>query len=133
MDMSLEDKVAVVTGASKGIGLAIVTALVGEGARLVAGSRTTPAEIAAIRNTGDVTFVTVDLGTAAGPDSLVKATIGRHGRLDVLVNNLGATAPRTSFLDIKDAGWQHRFERADKVSARAREHGTPIDSAQRPD
>ena len=61
MDLSLKDKVAVVTGASKGIGLAVVKALAREGARVVAGSRTTPTELAAVRDAYDVTVVTGDL------------------------------------------------------------------------
>jgi NAD(P)-dependent dehydrogenase (short-subunit alcohol dehydrogenase family) len=46
MNLNLKDKIAVVTGASKGIGLAVVTALVREDARVVVGSRITPAELA---------------------------------------------------------------------------------------
>jgi NAD(P)-dependent dehydrogenase (short-subunit alcohol dehydrogenase family) len=110
MDLSLKDKVAVVTGASKGIGLAVVKALAREGARVVAGSRTTPTELAAVRDAYDVTVVTVDLGTADGPGSLIHATIERHGKIDVLVNNLGAASPRTGFLEIEDAEWQRVFE-----------------------
>ncbi len=44
MDLNLKDRIAVVTGANKGIGLAVVKALAREGVRVVAGSRTTPAE-----------------------------------------------------------------------------------------
>jgi NAD(P)-dependent dehydrogenase (short-subunit alcohol dehydrogenase family) len=110
MDLNLQDKVAVVTGASKGIGLAVVNALSREGASVVAGSRTAPADLGAVHGAGTVNFVAVDLGTADGPAALVKAAVDRHGRIDVLVNNLGATAPRTGFLDIKDADWQHVFE-----------------------
>jgi len=50
MDLNLKDKIAVVTGASKGIGLAVVKAFAREGARVVAGSRSTPAELAAVRD-----------------------------------------------------------------------------------
>ena len=52
----------------------------------------------------------VDLGDAGGPDLLIHAAAERHGRLDVLVNNLGATRPRSSFLDIDDAEWRHVFD-----------------------
>ncbi|MER7682956.1 SDR family NAD(P)-dependent oxidoreductase, partial [Streptomyces sp. NPDC096934] len=48
MDLQLKDKVAVVTGASKGIGLAVVEGLVREGARVVAGSRTSSPELQAL-------------------------------------------------------------------------------------
>ena len=86
MDLNLKDKIAVVTGASKGIGLAIVKALAHEGARVVAGSRTTSAELAAVRDAHEVTVVSIDLGTADGPASLVRAAVDRHGKIAV---NLG--------------------------------------------
>jgi NAD(P)-dependent dehydrogenase (short-subunit alcohol dehydrogenase family) len=99
MDLNLKDKIAVVTGASKGIGLAIVKALAHEGARVVAGSRTTSAELAAVRDAHEVTVVSIDLGTADGPASLVRAAVDRHGKIDV---NLGATSPRTGSLEVND-------------------------------
>ena len=101
MDLELEGKTAVVTGASKGIGLAVTTALVAEGVRVIAGSRSSSAELEAL---GDaVRFVSVDLSTAAGPAALVaEATDG----LDILVNNVGALTPRTTgFLDVSDEDW----------------------------
>ncbi len=110
MNLGLTDKVAVVTGASKGIGLAVAETLGREGARVVVGSRTQTPELAALCEKYDVTFVPVDLGDAGGPDLLIHAAAERHGRLDVLVNNLGATRPRSSFLDIDDAEWRHVFD-----------------------
>lgn len=90
MDLQLKDKVAVVTGANKGIGLAITEALVAEQAHVVAGSRTT----ANLEGLDRVTAVAVDLQTADGPASLVRRAIEEHGRLDVLVNNVGAVRIR---------------------------------------
>lgn len=110
MNLDLTDKVAVVTGASKGIGLAVTEALGREGAHVVAGSRTRTPELAAVCETYGSTFVPVDLGHAEGPGRLVDAAAERHGRIDVLVNNLGVTQPRSGFLDIDDADWQHVFE-----------------------
>ncbi|MER8236338.1 oxidoreductase [Streptomyces sp. NPDC094049] len=110
MNLGLTEKVAVVTGAGKGIGLAIVDVLSREGAHVVAGSRTRTPELAALCETRGVTFVPVDLGDAEGPDALVRAAAERHGRIDALVNNLGATRPRTGFLDIDDAEWRNVFE-----------------------
>ena len=110
MDLNLKDKIAVVTGASKGIGLAVVKALAREGARVVAGSRTTSAKLAAVRDAHEVTVVGVDLGTADGPVSLVRAAVDCHGKIDVLVNNLGATSPRTGFLEVNDGEWQRVFD-----------------------
>ena len=64
MELHLNDKVAVVTGASKGIGLAVVEAMGREGVRVVAGSRGSTPELDALRDTYDVTVVPVDLSTA---------------------------------------------------------------------
>ncbi|MFD7446877.1 SDR family NAD(P)-dependent oxidoreductase [Streptomyces sp. NPDC059909] len=110
MDLHLKDKVAVVTGASKGIGLAIVEALGREGVRVVAGSRGSTPELDALRDTYDVTVVPVDLSTADGADMLVQRAVDRHGRLHILVNNLGAANARAGFLEIDDAEWQRIFD-----------------------
>lgn len=48
--------------------------------------------------------------TLAGPGLLIHAAAERHGRMDVLVNNLGVTRPRSSFLDVDDAEWQRVFD-----------------------
>jgi NAD(P)-dependent dehydrogenase (short-subunit alcohol dehydrogenase family) len=90
MDLNLTDKVAVVTGANKGIGLAITNALRAEGAYVVAGSRSTEN----LDELDRVTAVPVNLLDADGPAQLVKKAIEMHGRLDVLVNNVGAVRIR---------------------------------------
>jgi NAD(P)-dependent dehydrogenase (short-subunit alcohol dehydrogenase family) len=105
MDLGLNDKVAVVTGASKGIGLAIVTALVAEGAKVVAGSRSSSPELDALVAAGNVRFVPVDLSDPAAPAALV-AQSSHFGGLDILVNNVGAVAFRNDgFLAITDEQW----------------------------
>ena len=90
MDLSLTDKVAVVTGANKGIGLAITKALLAEGALVVAGSRSTEN----LDGLERVTAMAVDLMAPDGPARLVQRAIDEHGRLDVLVNNVGAVRIR---------------------------------------
>lgn len=102
MDLHLNGKTAVVTGASKGIGLAITSALVAEGAHVIAGARTRADELAALESAGDVTFVPVDLSTAEEPSTLVDAASVRGG-VDVLVNNAGAVTPRADgFASVTD-------------------------------
>ena len=91
MDLELADKVAVVTGANKGIGLAVTRALLAEGAYVVAGSLTTDN----LDGLDRVTAVPVDLVEADGPAQLVRRAVDVHGRLDVLVNNVGAVRIRT--------------------------------------
>ena len=71
MDLLLKDKVAVVTGAGKGIGLAITQALSDEGAHVVAGSLTTDG----LASLDRVTPVAVDLSTLTGPASLIDRAV----------------------------------------------------------
>src|SRR3954471_14978629 len=99
MDLKLTDKVAVVTGASKGIGLAVTRALASEGARVIAGAR----DVAGLAGLQGVTAVAVDLGTVEGPARLVQRALDDHGRIDVLVNNVGAVRLRLEgFLGTSD-------------------------------
>lgn len=105
MDLGLAGKTAVVTGASKGIGLAIVQGLVAEGARVVAGARSSSPEIDELVDAGSVLFQPVDLSTAEGPATLV-ARAADLGGLDILVNNVGAVTFRfDGFLSISDDDW----------------------------
>ncbi len=107
MDLELADKVAVVTGASKGIGLAIAQELAGEGALVVAGARNT-APLEGIEN---VTPFAVDLTDPEGPARLVGRALERHGRIDVLVNNVGGVHLRLDgFLSTSDADFQASLE-----------------------
>jgi NAD(P)-dependent dehydrogenase (short-subunit alcohol dehydrogenase family) len=107
MDLGLTGKVAVVTGASKGIGLATTRALADEGVQVVAGARTTTDELAALAATGRVRPVRVDLSSPTGAADLVAEALALGG-LDILVNNVGAVTPRlTGFLDVTDEQWLH--------------------------
>jgi NAD(P)-dependent dehydrogenase (short-subunit alcohol dehydrogenase family) len=106
MDLHLAGKVAVVTGASKGIGLAVVQALADEGVRVVAGARQPADELVALAESGQVRQVSVDLSTPDGPARLVAEAISAYGGLDILVNNVGAVRPRLGgFLSISDDDW----------------------------
>ncbi|ANZ40286.1 3-oxoacyl-ACP reductase [Lentzea guizhouensis] len=85
MDLQLEGKRVLVTGASKGIGLAVVKAFIAEGASVVATARRSTPELAVT----DAVFVPADLSTVDGPARLVETVLGQDDRLDVLVNNAG--------------------------------------------
>jgi NAD(P)-dependent dehydrogenase (short-subunit alcohol dehydrogenase family) len=103
MKLNLEGNVVVVTGASKGIGLAVTKAFVEEGARVVAGART----IESLRAIPGVTARALDLTTAEGPAALVQAALAEHGRLDAIVNNVGAVRLRLDgFLGTSDAEFE---------------------------
>jgi NAD(P)-dependent dehydrogenase (short-subunit alcohol dehydrogenase family) len=93
VDLRLAGKIAVVTGASRGIGLAVTRALVDEGATVVAGARDVTGELSQLA-AATVRPVSVDLGTADGPARLVDEAVSVYGGLDILVNNVGATRPR---------------------------------------
>jgi NAD(P)-dependent dehydrogenase (short-subunit alcohol dehydrogenase family) len=90
MDLNLAGKVAVVTGAGKGIGMATTTALADEGAHVVAGSLSTDA----LDGLKGVTPVPVDLAAPDGPARLIQRATDEHGRIDVLVNNVGGVRMR---------------------------------------
>jgi NAD(P)-dependent dehydrogenase (short-subunit alcohol dehydrogenase family) len=110
VDLALTGRRAVVTGASKGIGLAITRALVAEGATVVAGSLGGSAELDALAEDGSVRSVLIDLSTPSGPAELVDAATEGGAALDVLVNNVGAVRPRLDgFLAISDAEWVQTF------------------------
>jgi len=103
MDLGLNGQVAVVTGASRGIGLAIVRALVAEGVTVHAGARNSSPELEELAATGSVRVVPVDLGEASGPARLVEAA---GDRIDILVNNVGSAPARTGgFLAVTDEEW----------------------------
>lgn len=106
MELNLDLKVALVTGASKGIGLAITRALAEEGVRVAAGALHGSPELAQLSKTHDVYPVRVDLADASGPDALVSAALKRFGQLDILVNNVGGVRPSLNgFLSVSDADW----------------------------
>src|SRR5580698_4073900 len=93
MDLALADKRALVTGASRGIGLAVARCLVAEGATVVSGSRANSPELEALGDVGNVVQIAVDLLTESGPSDLVEAATN-DGQIDILVNNAGAVTPR---------------------------------------
>ena len=87
MDLGMGGRIAIVTGASRGIGLAVVRGLVAEGVRVTAGARRSSAELDEMAGTGEVRVVEVDLAEPGGPATLVTAA---GDRIDILVNNVGA-------------------------------------------
>jgi NAD(P)-dependent dehydrogenase (short-subunit alcohol dehydrogenase family) len=113
MNLELNGRVAVVTGASKGIGLAVARTLLQEGVRVVACSRTRSPELEALP--GEFVHVPADLMDPDTPAELVATAVERFGALDILVNNAGgpppgASLPRFGFLELSDADWHDMLE-----------------------
>ena len=116
MDLELTDKIAVVTGAGKGIGLAATRALAEEGVRVVAGSRTTDG----LEELDGVTAVAIDLAVAEGPADLIQRAIDEHGHIDVLVNNVGAVRMRLEgFFGTSDEDFQWAMQMNFFIALRA--------------
>jgi NAD(P)-dependent dehydrogenase (short-subunit alcohol dehydrogenase family) len=110
MELGLQGRRAIVTGASRGIGLATTRRLVSEGVTVVGGSRETTPELQQLVENGSVTAVTVDLITETGPQDLISAALA-GGPVDLLINNAGAVTPRTGgFLSVSDEDWWHSLQ-----------------------
>jgi NAD(P)-dependent dehydrogenase (short-subunit alcohol dehydrogenase family) len=106
MDLHLAGKVAVVTGASKGIGLAVTRSLAAEGVRVVAGAMKGSAELDVLADQKGVHPVLIDLTTPDGPATLITEGVSRFDAIDILVNNVGAVRPRLQgFLAVTDEHW----------------------------
>ena len=116
MDLGLTDKVAIVTGSSRGLGLASARALVAEGCRVCicarGEERLAEAAIeveAAARKPGMVAAVQADVSTLAGVELVIERTVETFGGLDILVNNVGK-AGGGDILQTSDAEWQAAFD-----------------------
>ena len=116
MNLDLAGKVAIITGSSRGLGLAAARALAEEGAHVVLCARgedtlkesaATVEKVAA--SNARVTAVAADLATEDGARRVVDAAIAAFGRIDVLVNNIG-TAKGADLESTTDADWQEAMD-----------------------
>lgn len=108
MDLQLSGKTALVTGASKGIGLATVRALAAEGVKVAAVARTSNADLA---ESGAI-IISADLSTADGVLAGVGGALDALGDLDILVNNVGGGSSELlgTFLQLADDFWTAAFD-----------------------
>ena len=111
MDLQLAGRIALVTGSSRGLGLASARALLDEGCRVAIcarGADRLEEAATALRRAdapGDVLAVRADVSTAEGVDTVVRRTVDAFGGLDVLVNNVGR-AGGGGIAEASDAEWQ---------------------------
>jgi 3-oxoacyl-[acyl-carrier protein] reductase len=116
MDLQLTDKVAIVTGSSRGLGLAGAAALVAEGCRVTICARgeTTlgqaAAQLRAAAGSDErVLPIVADVSTAAGVETVVQRTLDAFRRLDILVNNVGL-ARGSTIVDTTDSEWYEAID-----------------------
>ena len=132
MDLELTDKIAIVTGSSRGLGLAIASALVQEGCRVTICARGEArlAEAAGElrRLAGDENHrllpVAADLASADGVGAVIARTVETFGGLDILVNNVGL-ARGAAITETSDAEWQEAFDQTLLPAVRASRLAVP--------
>jgi 3-oxoacyl-[acyl-carrier protein] reductase len=111
MELELEDKVAIVTGSSKGIGKAIAVELAREGCRVVLAARGekdlegAAEDVRQTGSAGDVLALAADVTKADEVERLIEETVARFGTVDILVNNAGGTGRRSHFHELSDEEW----------------------------
>ncbi len=114
MDLQLADKVAIISGGSKGIGLHIAKDLAGEGCRVAISGRTgadlekAVDEIASLGGGRAVSFHG-DMTAKGACEDCLKTALDAFGGVDILVNNVGGSDPK-SLLDTTDEDWETAFE-----------------------
>jgi 3-oxoacyl-[acyl-carrier protein] reductase len=109
MDLQLEGKTAIVTGSSRGLGLASARALAAEGCRVCMCARGQDALERAVAEVPGAIAVPADLSTAEGARKVVDAALQAFSAVDILVNNV-ATAKGSDIVSTADAEWQEAFD-----------------------
>jgi 3-oxoacyl-[acyl-carrier protein] reductase len=115
MNLHLTDKVALVTGSSRGLGLASAQALAAEGARVCLCARgaegliDAAAEVRRVSSADRVISVAADLASDSGIRAVIERTLDAFGGIDILVNNIGL-GRGAGLLDTSDDEWQEAFD-----------------------
>jgi len=109
MDLQLQDKLAVVTGSTAGIGYAIAEALAREGARVVINGRTQRGVDEAVANMGATAYTVAGFAGDLSDPARATELVRRYPDVDILVNNLGIFEPKP-FEEISDEDWRRFFD-----------------------
>ena len=106
MSTELKEKIALVTGGTKGAGKAIAERLMQAGAKVIITARSAPE-----KEKSKLHFIASDLSTAAGSQKVISEVLSAYGRLDILVNNLGSsTTPAGGFAALTDEDWESTLQ-----------------------
>ncbi len=134
MNLGLEHRVAIVTGASRGIGYACAAELVAEGAQVVVASKDPTRNAEACRKLaatgGRVLGAPIDIEDDESIRRMVERTLQEFGRLDILVNNAALVSPGDLFT-LTDAEWGKSFDKKLNGFARCMRHAIPPMRARR--
>lgn len=109
MDLQLAGKSAIITGSSRGLGLASAKALAAEGCRVCLCARGADALAQAAAQVPNSIGIAADLSTAEGAAKVVDAALAAFGAIDILINNV-ATAKGTDIVNTTDAEWQEAVD-----------------------
>jgi 3-oxoacyl-[acyl-carrier protein] reductase len=128
MDLGLKDRVAIVTGASRGIGRACAAELLAEGAHVVVASKDPERNAAACRELsgkgGRVMGMVIDIESDDSIRMMVERTLKEFGRLDILVNNAALVSPGDLYT-LSDTDWGKSFDKKLNGFARCMRHAIP--------
>ncbi len=113
MELGLKDRVAVVTGASKGLGKAIALELAREGCKVVLcarGENELEETAGEVREFGEALAVVADVTSPEDVENIVEDTVGHFGNVDILVNNAGGVGNPAAFEELSDEEWMEVLE-----------------------